>query len=305
MERLRAALEDTTTRASRTSLDPRLFERMAPDGRAKAIELLSGRIAEGFDDPRVPIALWALGAHDHVREAASAGTWTRTRAAAAVCWWEREQDPRALDLLVDAVREATDPWARLSAFHYVRSLPGDEATWALVEAAAEGGPYVGGLVVRELIVRLVLVAHQAPPSLLATLPMRAASPLPSVRIGAATQLRELANGHVEGRTPEQLGLTVPPADPRAVERVRVSVLATDPGRPEIDVDSLIGLRNADRRWASELLLGRLATADPRVPSALAWFGGGAAQRALAEVDFGPPPFRDAVAAALESLKRSE
>ncbi len=307
MDRLRAALEDTVTRASRANLDPRIFERMDETARTAAVGLLAARLSSGSDDPRIPTALWTLGAKDSVREAASEGAWSRTRVASIVCWWDHDQDPRAIDFLVDAAREATDPWSRLSAVQYVRSLPGDDATWSLVEAAAEGGPRVGAYVVRELIIRLGLAEHQAPPSMLATLPMRASSPLRSVRVGAATQLRELVNGVVEGRTADQLGLATPPADPKAVERVRASVLTPQPSRPDIDVDvdALIGLRGEDRRWASELLLGRLATADPRVPAALAWFGGGSAQRALGEVSFGPKPFRDAVAAALESLRGTE
>ena len=305
MERLRNALDDVTSRANRTRLDPRLLERLDEGKRVAAVALLTERLKGDLDDPRVPAALWSLGAHDAVREACADGPWTRTRVASLVLWWEHERDARALDALVDAVREATDPWARLSAMERVRNVPGDDATWALVEAAAEGGPQVGALVVRELIVRLGVAAHQLPPSPLGTLPMRASSPLRSVRVGAATQLRELVNGLVEGRTPAMMGLADPPADPRAVVRVLTTVLAPGPARPEIDVDALIGLRGNDRRWASELLLGRLATGDSRLPAALAWFGGGSALRALSEVTFGPRPFREAVKAALESLKESE
>ena len=215
MERLRAALEDVGSRSARAMIDPRLLERLDVSKRPLAVRLLTDRLTSEIDDPRVPGALWALGAEDVVREAALDGAWTRTRVAALVLWWDHDKDARALDALLDAAREAHDPWARLSAVHYVRRLPGDDATWALVEAATAGGPNVGAFVVRELIVRLGLVAHQRAPSALATLPMRASSPLRAVRVGAATQLRDVVTGVVEGRSPESLGLAEPAADPRA------------------------------------------------------------------------------------------
>lgn len=300
--RLVRSIDDVSSRAALASLDLAALDALTPAERASAEVLLGRRLRDGPPDPRVSAALIALGSDAPQALVREGETWDAVRVAAAVAWWEAERHPDAALALIDALRSAPSPRARLAALAVVETLDDADADEALIDAAATA-PETAAVCVRAWVRRRGWEGHSHPPSPLSTLAMRLGCAIPSVRASAEIELRRLAAGASSGRSAEELGIVVAGGDPYALERVRASVAdGAARWRNEIDVDALIGLSGADRRWAEELLLARLGTCDPRVPPALAWLGTRAAVIALRELDDqGSPAFRAAAAAALDSL----
>lgn len=273
---------------------------LSPGERADAERALIARLDGRNDDPRVPKALAALrtpSALEALRRAAAQMYPSATRIAAAQAMGGT---PDAVAALVDTLQRTTEPDVRALAVAALEPHTGNAVDDAILAAlASEIDPTAVHALFGALLDRRKLRGFLSAPSPLATLSVRMTSPVRTLREEAHAELKRLLAELSAGRAPRDLGLGVAPESPAAAERFRDSVI----GEGDVDIDALIAFRGADRRWAEDFLLMRLAKLDPRLPAALAWIGAARAIGPLEELRTqGTPDWQRACRDALDALR---
>ena len=267
-----ASVEAPLTAANREQYDSAALTALSVDEQAGVLGLLVERLSAG--DGRAAAALAEVGSSAATSAlarslVASVAPLVRVECARALA---RLGDGRAEKPLVEVLRGA-DAHARKYAANALQSVRTRAAEQALVEALDDAEAGVRGNAFGALVVARGLAAfdgsYREPIGLIYPL---LGSPLAAVRAIATARVRELLARLDAGEAPEQLGLAAVDDSRGPAERWMASLRSQDPPwEQDLALDALDAMRDRDRRWAEDLLLGYLQL-DPRAARAVAQIG---------------------------------
>jgi len=235
---------------------------MDDDERVAAEDILMARLAD--DDARAARALAGIRCVRAVPALVERAAWSSSATMRDVAFWAAAElsVDRRLTALLDRLRDG-DVDARLQAVLDLGERYDPEGRAALeIAVFTDPEPVVRGAALDTLFARLDLLLDAEPfHSMLDLVRRRVLSPLPSVRLEAETELRELLDQWTAGQPRRRLGLAWR-ADSR--EGPLVDFLRGVYGESPFDYGRLTGLTGRDRKWVEDVLLSELHHAPDAV-----------------------------------------
>ena len=255
----------------RDSLDLWALDRVLGEEERKQAEAMMLDLLRTRGDSRAIGALEALGtpaALAAIREALSSPNAEMVAVAAHAL---AHVDAAASLRGARHALRSPDSSARALAVQALRSLDGHAGEAALLEAIDDDADNVR-ILATDAILHLYGLQHlEVRGRGLGLLSMRLTSDSRAIRHAALAELSRLLAQLREGRSAEELGLVVEPAEPSpALQRYLLS-WRRDPGGPgdDFDLEALDALAGDERAWVELSLLSSLDRFDSRVPRALA------------------------------------
>ncbi|MBN9388928.1 MAG: hypothetical protein J0I20_12830 [Chloroflexi bacterium] len=266
---------EITDRQSLESYDMPSLRALQGKERERAEQILVDRLTQ-TDDPRAPRAILDLKltrAVPALRQALKIQA-DSTLVEVANALWGLETDPSVVSTINDVLKQG-ELYGRVSAAYSLRDYPKEIVTDALFEAINDEDKLVRANAAASLYQLYGLNKWESVPGRgVMLLGVRLRSNFSSVRQEALKELKAIIKGKSEGKTAEELGLTVKetPKSPQALAFMQslVSPARVPPWDENFDLEALGKLQGEEREWAIYSLLNFLEKQDVRAVRGLAY-----------------------------------